>query len=58
MKGSHERSDVVSLTLVLLNPDISCVSNSVHPDQLASDLDLHCLPSSIQIYNNDLDQVT
>ena len=27
----------VSLTLVLLNPDISCFANSVDPDQLASE---------------------
>ena len=48
---------------IQLNPcpaelDISCFANSVDPDQLASDLDLHCLPSSMQIYNSNLDQVT
>ena len=31
-------------------------TNSVDPDQLA-DLDLHCLPSSMWIYTNNLDQV-
>ena len=46
------------LTLVLLNPDIPCFASSVDPDQLASDLDLHCLPSSMQIYCNNEDQVT
>ena len=46
------------LTLVLLNPDIPCFANSVDPDQKPTDLDLHCLPSSMQIYNNNLDQVT
>ena len=28
---------VCILTLVLLNPDISCFANSVEPDQLASE---------------------
>ena len=46
------------LTLVLLNPDIPCFANSVDPDRLATDLDLHCLPSSMQIYSNNVDQVT
>ena len=27
----------IDLTLVLLNPDIPCLSNSVDPDQLASE---------------------
>ena len=46
-----------------------CFSNSVDLDQSASeeanrsgsalptDLDLHCLPLSMQIYSNNLDQV-
>ena len=38
---------VSGLTLVLLNPDIPCFANSVDPDQLASELDLHCLPLSV-----------
>ena len=52
---------VVNLTLVLLNPIYPAFANSVDPDQLASkkptDLDLHCLPFSMQIYINNLDQV-
>ena len=28
---------IIHLTLVLLNPDISCFANSVEPDQLASE---------------------
>ena len=51
----------ILLTLVLLNPDIPSLCNNVDPDQLASekptDLDLHCLPISIRIYINNLDQV-
>ena len=47
------------LTLVLLNPGMSCFANNVDPDQLASeeptDLDLYCLPLSMQIYINNLD---
>ena len=39
----------------------SAFANSVDPDQLASekptDLDLHCLPLSMWIYINNLDQV-
>ena len=31
------------LTLLLLNTTCSVLANSVDPDQLASDLDLHCL---------------
>ena len=30
-------SELSSLTLVLLNPDIPCFANSVDPDQLASE---------------------
>ena len=28
---------IVTITLVLLNPDIPCFANSVDPDQLASE---------------------
>ena len=49
------------LILVLLNPDMPCFANRVDPDQLASkkpnDLDLHCLPFSMWININNLDQV-
>ena len=31
------RASKTGLTLVLLNPDISCFANSVDPDQLASE---------------------
>ena len=31
------KSITVPLTLVLLNPDITCFANSVDPDQLASE---------------------
>ena len=53
------KGTVASLTLVLLNPDIPCLSkqcrsrsvgfaNSVDPDQKKpTDLDLHCLPLSM-----------
>ena len=47
--------------VVLLNPIYPAFANSVNPDKLASkkptDLDLHCLPFSMQIYINNLDQV-
>ena len=37
-------------TIVLLNPDVPCLANSVVPDQLLlqkpTDLDLHCSPGS------------
>ena len=46
-----------SLTLVLLNPDMPSFTNNVDPDQLASDLDLHCLTLSAWLYFNNLDQV-
>ena len=47
------------LILVLLNPDIPCFANRVDPDlKKPTDLDLHCLPSSMQIYSNNVDQVT
>ena len=35
------------LTLLLLNTTCPFLANSVDPDQLASDLDLHCLPLSM-----------
>ena len=57
----------LDITLVLMSL-LSCwtwiypaFANSVEPDQLASqkptDLDLHCLPVSMWIYINNLDQV-
>ena len=46
-----------SLTLVLLNGYALPFANSVDPDLLASDLDLHCLSFSVWIYINILDQV-
>ena len=47
-------------TLVLLNPDIPCLANSVDQDQLLeklTDLDLHCLSFSLWIYINNLEKV-
>ena len=35
--SEYPRLSVAMLTLVLLNPDISCFANSVDPDQLASE---------------------
>ena len=45
------------LTLLLLNTTCPVLANSVGPDQLASELDLHCLSLSMWIYINNLDQV-
>ena len=42
------------LTHVLQYPSFA---NTVDPDQLASELDLHCLPLSIWIYINNANQV-
>ena len=50
-----------ALTHVLLTRIYTAFANSVDPDQLASkkptDLDLHCLSLSIQIFINTLNQV-
>ena len=35
--------EAINLTLLLLNTTYPVLANSVDPDQLASDLDLHCL---------------
>ena len=43
------------LTLVLLNPDIPCLCKQCR--SRSTDLDLHCLPFSMWIYVNNLDQV-
>ena len=56
----HKANYFVSLMLTLII--YPSFANSVDPDQLASeekptDLDLHCLPFSIWIYINNLDQV-
>ena len=52
----------MKLTLVQVNPDMSCLckqcrSRSVGFLKKPTDLDLHCLPFSIWIYINNLDQV-
>ena len=36
-KNKKKYLQFLDLTLVLLNPDISCFANSVDPDQLASE---------------------
>ena len=53
----------ISVCLICSEP-LSCwtriypaFANSEDPDMLASDLDLHCLPLSMWIYNNNPDQV-
>ena len=38
---------LATITLLLLSMTYPVLANSVDPDQLASDLDLHCLPSSM-----------
>ena len=40
-------TEVATLTLVLLNQDMPFFANSVDQDQLASELDLHCLSLSV-----------
>ena len=35
--AQSDQSSLSTLTLVLLNPDIPCLANSVDPDQLASE---------------------
>ena len=45
------------LTLLLLNTTCPVSANSVDPDQLASELDLHCLSLNMCIYIENLDQV-
>ena len=45
------------LTLLLLNMTCPVLANSVDPDQLASDLDLHCLSLYMGISIKNLDQV-
>ena len=43
----------ILLTLVLLNPDMSCLCNMKKP----TDLDLHYLPLNIWTYSNNPNQV-
>ena len=45
------------LTLLLLNTTCPVLANSVDPDQLASDLYLHCLSLSMWISIKNSDQV-
>ena len=45
------------LTLLLLNRTCPVLANSVDPDQLATDQDLHCLSLNMWISTKNLDQV-
>ena len=46
-----------NLTLLLLNTTCPFLANSVDPDQLASDLDLHFVIKYVNFYKKNLDQV-
>ena len=50
---------LIKLTLVLLNPDKSCLCKQWNwsGSAVETDLDLHCLPLSMWIYSNNPDQV-
>ena len=44
------------ITLVLRNPDISCLASSAEPDQLTSEKDLYCFPFSVIIHSMEIMQ--